>query len=84
MKEFSQYGTHNDSGKFVHSDAFPAFLREALQKPEPEGIGFNATYHYLELWMPLGMYEGNDSQLREILYYDEIQDILGDQYTNVW
>lgn len=84
MEVFSQYGTHNDSGKFVHSDAFPAFLRKALESPEPDGIGFNYTYHYLELWMPLGMYEGNDTQLREVLYYDEIQEILGDRYTSIW
>ena len=84
MEEFSQYGTHNDSGKFVHSAEFPGFLREALEKPEPEGIGWNAAYDYLELWMPLGMYKGNDSQLREVLYYDEIQEILSDKYTSVW
>ena len=83
MEVFDQYGTHNDSGKFVHSDAFPDFLRNALEHPEPEGIGFNITYHYLELWMPLGMYEGNDSQLREIIYYDTIQDILSDEYAPV-
>ena len=34
--------------------------------------------------MPLGMYEGNDSQLREVLYFDEMQDILSDTYTRVW
>lgn len=84
MEKFSHYGTHNDYGKFVHSEAFPAKLREWLSKPEPEGIGFNAAYHYLEFWMPLGMYKGNDSQLMERLYYDEIQDILGEKYTSVW
>ena len=84
MEIFSRYGTHNDSGKFVHSGAFPSFLRKALESPEPDGIGFNFYYDYLELWMPLGMYEGNDSQLREILYYDEIQDILGEDYTEIY
>ena len=83
MEVFGNYGTHNDSGRFVHSDEFPAFLRAALEKPEPEGIGFNFTYDYLELWMPLGMYEGNDSQLREVLYYDEIQDILSETYSQI-
>ena len=84
MEVYSHYGTHNDSGKFVHSDAFPAFLRKALEAPEPEGIGFSFGYDYLELWMPLGMYEGNDTQLREVLYFDEMQDILSDTYTRVW
>ena len=84
MEVFSHYGTHNDSGKFVHSDAFPAYLRKVLEAPEPEGIGFNYTYDYLELWMPRNMYEGSDSQLREVLYYDDIQDILSDRYTSTW
>ncbi|MBQ9642840.1 MAG: hypothetical protein IJV26_02240 [Lachnospiraceae bacterium] len=84
MEVFSHYGTHNEYGKFVHSEAFPEILRAAIAAPEPEGIGFNYTYDYLELWMPLGLYEGNDSQAREVLYYDDIQDILGEKYTSVW
>ena len=84
MAIFSHYGTHNDSGKFVHSAEFPAYLREALEKPEPEGIGWNAAYDYLELWVPIRMNKGDDTSLRELLYYDEIQEILSDKYTNVW
>lgn len=84
MEKYSGYGTHNDSGKFVHSDAFPALLKSWLEKPEPEGFGFSFTYDYVEFWMPLGAFEGNDSQMREVLYYDEIQDILSDEYTSEW
>ena len=71
-------------GKFVHSAEFPAYLREALEKPEPEGIGWNAAYDYLELWVPIRMNKGDDTSLRELLYYDEIQELLSDKYTNVW
>ena len=84
MAIFSQYGTHNDFGKFVHSAEFPAYLMEALEKPDPEGIGWNAAYDYLELWVPLRMNKGDDTSLRELLYYDEIQEILSDKYTTVW
>ena len=84
MEKYGEYGTHNDSGKFVHSAEFPAFLRNAVQALPPEGYDWSAFYDYVEIWMPLGAFEGNDSQMREILYYDEMQEILGDKYTREW
>ena len=78
-----EYGTHNDVGRFIHSDGFPAALRGVLDEPEPNGIGCNIRYKYLELWMPLELFPMESSQLREVIYYEDIQDILNDKYASV-
>ena len=83
-KMVGEFGTHHDAGRRIHSDAFPAALREAVVRPEPEGIGWNVSYHSLTLWMPRAMFPEDSSQLMEVLYYDEIQDLLSDAYTQVW
>ena len=78
-----EYGTHNDVGRFIHSDGFPAALHGVLDEPEPNGIGCNIRYKYLELWMPLELFPMESSQLREVIYYEDIQDILNDKYAGV-
>lgn len=78
------YGTHNDSGKRVHKEDFPAVMREAVTKPEPEGIGWETSYDKITLWMPYSMFPSEDTQLMEILYYDELQEYLTETYAEVW
>ena len=34
--------------------------------------------------MPGQLFPSEDSSLMEIIYYDELQDILSDKYTEVW
>ena len=82
LNHMLKYGTHNDIGRFIHSDAFPDALHATLDQIEPEGIGFNITYKYLELWFPLSLFPSS-SQLRELLYYEDIQDLLKDSYAEV-
>ncbi len=57
-------------------------MHATLDQIEPEGIGFNITYKYLELWFPLSLFPSS-SQLRELLYYEDIQDLLKDSYAEV-
>ncbi len=83
LEEMLRFGTHNEIGRFIHSDAFPEALRGVLDKPEPDGIGFNIGYKYLELWFPLDLFPMESSQLREVLYYEDLQDILEDKYATV-
>ena len=83
LERMLEYGTHNDVGRFIHSDGFPAALRGVLDEPEPNGIGCNIRYKYLELWMPLELFPMESSQLREVIYYEDIQDILNDKYASV-
>ena len=78
------YGTHNDSGKRVHADDFPAVMRKAVTTPGPDGIGLTIGYDRITLWMPRSMFPSSDSQLMEEYYYDELQEYLGDTYTEVW
>ena len=59
-------------------------LAEAVKQTGPEGIGCNIGYHELTLWMPRQLFPSEDSSLMEIIYYDELQDILSDRYTEVW
>ena len=79
-----RYGTHNDEGKRVHADDFPAAVDEAVRKSGKDGIGWTIGYDGLTLWMPLSMFPSADSHLMEIIYYDELQDLLGDKYTEIW
>ena len=79
-----QYGTHNEAGKRVHREDFPQALAEAVKQTGPEGIGCSIGYHELTLWMPRQLFPSEDSSLMEIIYYDELQDILSDRYTEVW
>jgi len=46
--------------------------------------GCSIGYHELTLWMPRQLFPSEDSSLMEIIYYDELQDILSDRYTEVW
>ena len=78
------YGTHNDSGKRVHAEDFPAVMRKAVTTPGPDGIGLTIGYDRITLWMPRSMFPSSDSQLMEEYYYDELQEYLGDTYTEVW
>ena len=78
------YGTHNDSGKRVHAEDFPAVMRKAVTTPGPDGIGLTIGYDRITLWMPRSMFPSEDTQLMEEYYYDELQEYLGDTYTEVW
>ena len=80
----SRYGTHNASGKRVHEPDFPEAVAKAVRQSGPEGISWNVGYDGLTLWMPRWMFPTEDSDLMEVIYYDELQDILGDKYTEVW
>jgi len=79
-----QWGTHNDAGKFIHSDAFAEKLDEFLDKTGPDSISWTATYHYVELYFPTAMFTMCDSPVRHLLYYDELQEALNDTYCTVW
>ena len=79
-----QWGTHNDAGKFIHSDAFAEKLDEFLDKTGPDSISWTATYHYVELYFPTAMFTMYDSPVRHLLYYDELQEALNDNYCTVW
>ena len=79
-----RYGTHNEAGKRVHRDDFPRAVAEVVKQPGPEGIGCTIGYDELTLWMPGQLFPSEDSSLMEIIYYDELQDILSDRYTEVW
>ena len=83
-KMVGRYGTHNEIGRRVHAEDFPDALAEAVTKPEPEGIGWTADKDRLTLWMPLSMFPSTDSQVMEIIYYDELQELLSEKYTEVW
>ena len=78
------WGTHNEAGQFIHSEEFPKKLDEFLDKTGPGSINWTATYDYLELYFPTDMFTMYDSSVREILYYDELQDVLNDRYCTVW
>ena len=80
----SEWGTHNKEGQFIHSDEFPKKLEEFIGKTGRDSISCNAYYDYLELYFPTAMFTMAESSVREVLYYDEIQDILSDTYTTVW
>ncbi len=80
----SEFGTHNETGKFVHSDAFAEKLMSFLTGTGRQGIGFSVRYDHLDLWLPTELFTMNDSDLWETVYYDDMQDILGDRYTAVW
>ena len=79
-KMVSSFGTHNASGRRVHAGDFPDAIASAVDVPEPEGIGVSIDYDGLTLWMPLWMFPGDDSQLMQVVYYDEMQDILDGKY----
>ena len=78
------FGTHNDTGKFVHSDEFADQLMKWLTGTGRNGIGFSVHYDHLDLWFPTEFFTMNTSDLWQTVYYDEVQDILGDTYTAVW
>ena len=79
-KMVSSFGTHNASGRRVHAADFPEAIASAVDVSGPDGIGVSIDYDGLTLWMPLWMFPGDDSQLMEIVYYDEMQDILDGKY----
>ena len=80
----STYGTHNDVGKRVHEPDFPEAVAKAVRQSGPEGISWNVGYDGLTLWMPRWMFPAEDTEVMETVYYDELQEILGDEYTEVW
>jgi len=80
----NEWGTHNEEGKFIHSDEFPKRLAEFIEKTGPQSISCNATYNYLELYFPTALFTMSDTSVREIIYYDEIQDIISGTYSTVW
>jgi hypothetical protein len=59
-------------------------MRKAVTTPGPDGIGLTIGYDRITLWMPRSMFPSEDSQLMEEYYYDELQEYLGDTYTEVW
>ena len=79
-----RYGTHNEAGKRVHRADFPQAVAEVVKQPGPEGIGCTLGYDALTLWMPGQLFPSEGSSLMEVIYYDELQDILSDRYTEVW
>ena len=83
-KMIEESGTHNERGKRIHQDDFTEAVLAAVDKPEPEGIGWTVYYDHLIVWMPMEMFPSESSQTSEWLYYDEIQELLGDTYSEVW
>ena len=83
-KMIEESGTHNERGKRIHREDFTDAVLAAVGKPEPEGIGWTAYYDKIILWMPLDMFPSESSQTFEWVYYDEIQELLGDRYTEIW
>ena len=81
--QMQRFGTHTETGRFIHSDEFPAALRSMLDAEGEQAVGFRITYKYLELWFPEDMFPGTDSAIREVLYYEDIQDLLKDEYAAV-
>ena len=80
----NSWGTHNEEGKFIHSDEFPAKLAEFIDKTGRDGINWNAYYGYLELYFPTSLFTMSDTSVREVLYYEDLQDVLSDEWTTVW
>ena len=79
----NKWGTHNIEGQTIHADDFPQRLRECIGKTGEEGIGVTIGYHELTLWFPKELMH-SESSVMERIYYDEIQEILNDQYCEVW
>ena len=79
-----KYGTYSEVGKYVNGDEFPENLKNYVNRPGPEGISFYAKYDGVELYFPAELFPMADYQVTETIYYDELQDVLGDTYTTVW
>ncbi|MBR2836171.1 MAG: hypothetical protein IKE43_10770 [Coriobacteriales bacterium] len=80
----NSYGTHRDEGVYIHSDAFPTDLRAYIEVAGPQGITWNAGYDGVELSFPQELFSMTDHTITVTLTYDELQDVLSEQYATVW
>ncbi len=77
-------GTYSLQGHAAAAADFPAALRAAITAPEPEGgVGWETFDDHLTLYFPPSLFTGADSQPFTDVFYDDVQDILGDAYTQV-
>lgn len=77
-------GTYSLQGHAAAAD-FPAALLAAVAVPAAEGgVGWDASDNHLTLWFPAALFRDTDSQPFLDLYYEDVQDILGDAYTQIW
>ena len=75
-------GTYSLQGHAAAAADFPAALRTAVAVPETEGgVGWDVSGSHLTLYFPLSLFKGADSQPFMDVFYDDMQDILGDAYT---
>jgi len=76
-------GTYSLQGRAAAAD-FPAALKAAVTVPESEGgAGWEMFDDHLTIYFPPSLFRGADSQPFMDVYYDDMQDILGDAYTQV-
>ncbi len=77
-------GTYSLQGHAAAAADFPAALKAAVSAPEPEGgVGWEASDDHLTLYFPQTLFKGADSQPFMVVYYDDMQDILGENYTRL-
>ncbi len=76
-------GAYSLQGHAAAAD-FPAALRAAIGAPEAEGgVSWDVSDNHLTLYFPAELFQNADSQPFLDLYYEDVQDILGDAYTQV-
>lgn len=77
-------GTYGLQGHAGAAADFPAALRAAVSTPEAEGgVGWDAGEDRLTLYFPASLFQNADSQPFMDVYYDDMQEILGDAYTQM-
>ena len=58
-------------------------LSEALKTPVPEGAGITYCDRYFTIWLPYDLSADGTIPYSLDIYYDEVQDIISDKYTEV-
>ncbi len=77
-------GTYSLQGSVPAATDFPAALKAAVSLPESEGgVGWDASKDHLTLYFPTSLFQNVNSQPFMDIYYDDMQDILGNAYTQV-
>ncbi len=77
-------GAYGLQGHAAAAADFPAALAAAVRTPETEGgVGWDVSSNHLTLYFPTSLFQGADAQLFMDVYYDDVQDILGDAYTQI-
>ncbi len=79
-----KYNSPDTREKFA-GDAYRQALKKALSTPETDGgIGMEVQKDGLTLYMPKILSPSGDYTFVLTLYYDEMQDIMSENYSSIW